>query len=109
LTPGASWSNSYTTSVTTSSGGVSFDVTSTTDETWSVTGTETVSVPAGTFEALRVDGSATYTVSGSFPIPIPASSSQFTYWFAEGVGIVRFVYSGEGYSSGGDLTAYSIP
>ncbi len=109
MVPGASWSNGYTTHVTSSVGGVSFDLTFTTNETFSVTGIETVSVPAGTFEAVRVDGSSTTTSSGSLPVPIPDSSNQFTYWYAEGVGIVRYVYSSEGYSGGGDLTAYSVP
>lgn len=109
MTPGASWSNGYTTHVTTSTGGISFDVTSRTDETWTVTGTETVSVPAGTFEAVRVDGTSTTTFTGDFPVAVPPSSSQFTYWFAEGVGLVRYVYSSGDYSGGGDLTAYSVP
>ena len=109
MTPGASWSNSYTTHVTTSAAGASYDVTSTTDETWTVAGTETVSVPAGTFEALRIDGTATYTYSSGLPVAIPPSSSQFTYWFAKDVGIVRYVYSSEGYTGGGDLTGYTVP
>jgi len=109
LTPGASWSMSYTTHVTTSAEGATFDLRSTTDETFSVAGTETVSVPAGTFEALRIDSSSTSTFSGDFPVTVPASSTAFTYWFAEGVGVVRYTYNSEGFSGGGDLTGYSVP
>jgi hypothetical protein len=109
LTPGASWSNSYTTHVTSAAGGVSIDFTSVTNDSFSVVGAETISVPAGTFDAVRVDSTGTTTTSGSIPIPIAPTSTQFSYWFAEGVGIVRYTYSGEGFSGGGDLTGYSVP
>ncbi|MCX7601811.1 MAG: hypothetical protein N2Z75_07705 [Meiothermus sp.] len=48
---------------------------------------ETISVPAGRFEALRVEAS----FRGEFGIGF---SGRATYWFAEGVGVVKQVSEG---------------
>lgn len=108
LTPGYSWSNSYTTTISAPGVGVAVDMTSTTDESLTVVGTETVSVPAGTFEALRIDGTTVSSFSGMM-VAIPGLTSNSSYWFVEGIGIVRYAYSGDDFSGGGDLTGYSVP
>jgi hypothetical protein len=108
LEGGGSWSHEFTTSAAFSAEGFSVDITAETIENFTAGGVETVSVPAGTFDAIRVDGTTTTTVSGG-PIAIPTVSSTQTFWFAPGVGIVRFTSSSEGYTSSGDLTSYSIP
>jgi len=109
LVPGYSWSNDYTMVVSSSFGGESVELTTTTSESWSVGGMETVSVPAGTFDALRIDGTSTMEMSGFMGISVPATTTRQTFWFAEGVGIVRYTSSSEGYSGHGDLTGYSMP
>jgi len=110
LVPGYSWSNDFSTVVTAAAEGTSVELTTATSESWTVIGTETVSVPAGTFEALRIDGTSTTTATMSgLPIPIPETSSNQSFWFAEGVGVVRYTSSSEGSSSNGSLTSYSIP
>ncbi len=108
LTPGYSWSNSFTTVISVPAAGISADITTTTSESWTVVGMETVVVPAGSFDALRIDGTSDVTMSGML-VGIPGFSSSQSYWFAEGIGIVRFTSSSEGYSSSGELAAYSVP
>lgn len=108
LTPGYSWTNQYTTTVSASALGADVDITSTTDETLTVAGTETVSVPAGTFEALRVDSTMVMTFSGMMGA-LPSMTTSSSFWYAEGIGPVRYVYSSADYSGGGDLTSYSVP
>jgi len=110
MVPGFSWSNDYTTVISTSAEGFSIETTATTSESWTVAGIGTVAIPAGTFDALRIDGTATTTVtSSSFGIAIPPSTWSQSFWLVEGVGIVRYSTSGEGYTSSAELTSYSIP
>lgn len=108
LTPGYSWGISYTTAISAPGIGAAVDMTSTTDETMTVVGTETVSVPAGTFQALRVDSTMVSSISGMM-LEVPTMASNSTFWYVEGIGIVRYAFSGADYSGGGDLTSYSIP
>ena len=71
--------------------------------------TETITVPAGTFQSLRVE------VAGEIESPLSGTTFEYdsTEWFAPGVGLVRY----EGHmADGGDLSAvtyeltgYSIP
>jgi hypothetical protein len=80
------------------------------DETFSLSaevhavGMELVTVPAGTFDALRID----YVISNtSQTLPVTIESSS---WFAEGVGQVKNSNVANGsINSGLELTAYSIP
>jgi hypothetical protein len=58
---------------------------------YSATGMEEVSVPAGTFDAMRIEVQALYdlvvTVEGmDVPMPFPTS---MTLWYAPGVGLVK--------------------
>jgi hypothetical protein len=108
LTPGSSWSNEYTTVISVSIEGISVDMTTTTSESWTVTGMETVVVPAGSFDALRINGTSITTISGMM-VAMPAFSSSESYWFAEGVGIVRYTTQSQDYSGSSELTAYSVP
>lgn len=109
LVPGYSWSESYTLVLNVTLEGTSVDMTSSSAETWTAAGIETVSVPAGTFEALRIDGTQNVSVSGFMGMGGVDATNSMTFWFAEGVGIVRYTSSSEGYTGVGELTAYSIP
>jgi hypothetical protein len=108
LVPGASWDNAFTEEVHTSAAGVELNMTMEAAETYTATGFETITTGAGTFDAIRIDGSGTFTttsdLAGSFTTDVNS-----TYWLAEGVGFVRFEVSTEGVSSVSDLSAYSIP
>jgi hypothetical protein len=109
LAPGYSWPDNYTVTMHVSAEGSELDLTTTSSGTWTAVGMETVTVPAGTFEALRVDGTNNITMSGFMgmePVTINVNSS---HWYAEGVGMVRYTVSSEGTDSGGQLTSYTVP
>jgi hypothetical protein len=108
LTPGASWPTNFTLVMSASAQGFTMEISSKTSETWTVAGTETISVPAGTFEALRVDGTSTTSTSGMM-VAVPTSTMNSSYWYAKGVGIVRYTYASDQAKGGADLTAYSVP
>jgi hypothetical protein len=78
-------------------------------------GTESVTVPAGTFEALKVETNITLNISASFAgITLPVTfSGDYTYWFAQDVGWVKATGSGNvlGNSFGEttELQSYSVP
>lgn len=108
LVPGSSWPNASIIVMHVSQQGFTVDLTSETSETWTATGMETITVPAGTFEALRVDGTVSISMSGNM-VAVPNSTMSSSYWFAKGVGIVRYSYTSEQTQGGADLTAYSVP
>jgi hypothetical protein len=108
LVPGVSWSNTFTEEVHTGAAGVDFTMTMDASESYTATGFETISTGAGSFEALRIDGSGTFTTSSEM-VGTYSTTAQFTYWLAPGVGFVRFETSAEGVSSVSELTGYSIP
>jgi hypothetical protein len=75
-------------------------------------GTESVTVPAGTFDALRVTCQITMDITinmSGLEVPSQISSTD-TIWYAPGVGMVRTesAIAGIGGSTI-ELTAYSIP
>jgi hypothetical protein len=76
-------------------------------------GTESVKVPAGTFDTVKITcqsnqvATVTLTVGGSTgPITTIQDSTQ---WYARGVGLVQTVNSGDAGSETIQLTSYSIP
>jgi hypothetical protein len=108
LAPGYSWPNNYSVVMHVSQEGFAADWTTAVSETWTATGIESVTVPAGTFEALRVDGNESVSMTG-LGQDVNATVSM-TYWYAKGVGVVRYTSStSEGSSSGGELTSYMVP
>lgn len=108
LAPGSSWPTNFTLVMSVSAQGLTMDISSKTSETWTAAGTETISVPAGTFDALRIDGTATTSFSGMM-VAVPISTVSSSYWYAKGVGIVRYTYASDQANGGADLTAYSVP
>lgn len=63
-----------------------------------VTGIEEVTVPAGKFKAMKV---VTVTVGGTIPM-------TKTYWYADGVGLVKTTTEGGQIKYGSELTDYSF-
>lgn len=64
--------------------------------TWYVIATsESITVPAGTFEALRVHRTS------------PAGETDKTYWFVEGIGTVKEIDTGG--DEDGELVSFTIP
>jgi hypothetical protein len=78
-------------------------------------GTESVTVPAGTFEALKVETNVTLNISASFAgITLPVTfSGDYTYWFAQGVGWVKATGTGNvlgnSFTETTELQSYNIP
>lgn len=73
----------------------------------SIIGLETVNVPAGTFQALRVDSvlGITVNVLGT-PVEITASGSE---WFVSGIGIVKSASLIDGESHLSELVSTNVP
>ena len=78
-------------------------------------GMESVSVPAGTFEALRVEGVPSINLTAIYlGLPIPVSfTGKVTLWFAPGVGWIKSVQNGEFFgnsiNSNVELQSFQIP
>jgi hypothetical protein len=78
-------------------------------------GNESVTVPAGSFEALKVEVDVTLNIQaayGGVTLPV-AFSGEYTYWFAPNVGWVRSSGTGNvlgsSFSDTTELQSYSIP
>lgn len=82
---------------------------------FSAVGNESVIVPAGTFEALRVEVDVSLNISATYEgITLPvAFSGDYTYWFAPGVGWVKSNGTGSAlgtsFTDNTELQSYSIP
>jgi hypothetical protein len=116
ITPGMTWSQSFVISgdatlapdmIGTAEGNI--------EQEWEAIGMESVTVPAGTFDALKVNQSTSFnyvvTVSDiTLPIVFDVTGSV---WFAPGVGWIKSTGTGEmmgeGFSDTLELTGYSVP
>lgn len=82
---------------------------------FSAIGTESVTVPAGTFDALKVEVDVTLNIEATYEgITLPVSfSGDYTYWFAPNVGWVKASGTGSvlgsSFSDTTELQSYSIP
>ncbi|HTP00737.1 MAG TPA: hypothetical protein VMJ64_05130 [Anaerolineales bacterium] len=78
-------------------------------------GTENVTVPAGTFSAMKISAVTTFNMNANYSgITIPISSSvNSTFWFAPGVGWVKSVQTGDlpgmAINSVTELQSYKLP
>ncbi len=90
---GSSWTTHYVANATLSDVGAGeMLMEQTTDLTHTVIGPETITVPAGTFEAIRVETTGTVssaTSVGDVSVPAMEFTMSFVSWYAEGVGLVR--------------------
>lgn len=78
-------------------------------------GSESVTVPAGTFDALRVEVDVTLGIDATYEgITLPVTfTGDYTYWFAPNVGWVKATGTGtvlgSSFSETTELLSYSIP
>ena len=104
LTTGAQWDSAYTLQGSIGSITVKDDVA----EHFTLAGTEPVTVAGKTVNALRVNVTSQYTVSGS-----SAGGSSFsgtsTYWIAMGIGPIQWQSTFSGNTAKATVTSYSIP
>ncbi len=78
-------------------------------------GTETVTVPAGTFEAIKIQANSAVDIMAVFEgleVPVKFNGTTIT-WYAPGVGYVRSVengdFGGTAFSATTELQSYHIP
>jgi len=78
-------------------------------------GTESVTVPAGTFDALKIQVDTVLDITASYAgLSVPVTfSGTYTYWFVQGVGWVKASgtgsIAGESFSETTELQSYTIP
>jgi len=78
-------------------------------------GTESVTVPAGTFDAMKIEGVTTLNITVTYQgVTVPvAFTSTYTYWLVKDVGWVRAEgtgeLSGQSFSETIELQSYNIP
>jgi hypothetical protein len=109
---GDTWSQSITLEGNNTISGLSTQERNEYMSTCTADGMETVTVPAGTFEALRFicefNMLITVEVSGFSPAPIQMNGTTIS-WLAPGIGWIKSVSSGENLDNIIELTSYSIP
>jgi hypothetical protein len=112
MAPGTTWSDAVTwVDVVTQADKVvtmTMDVT----DTYTAVGVESVTTPAGTFSAIRVDTvSTSLTTNPSLPAgsQVMTYTSAMTTWYARGVGMVKWASAGGGTPYESQLVAYSVP
>lgn len=90
---GSTWTTHYVANATLSNSGVGeMLMEQTTDLTHTIIGPETITVPAGMFEAMRVETAgnvSAVTSVGGVAVPPTEFGLNFVSWYAEGVGLVR--------------------
>ena len=114
MAPGTTWSDSVTWAYTTVDSQTGQVMTSTTNmtDTYAAVGVETVTTPAGTFNAIRVDVvSTSLTTNSSLPAPynVMTGTSTMTRWYTRGVGMVKWATNAGGTAYESQLVAYSVP
>ena len=111
LNPGDSWSQSLTLEGTQTINGETFPASNQLTQNCTAAGNESVTVPAGTFDAMRVDCQVTMNITldmAGSPLATTISLNN-TNWYAIKVGLVKTVSTGSGLDSVIELTSYSIP
>ncbi len=115
--PGVKWPYNMDVSghITQTSNNISADANGTVSTALQAVGTESVTVPAGTFQTTKIQATSTINVTTSFRgLGIPLSFAvNSTIWFAPGVGWVKAEESssiaGTNYSATTELQSYNIP
>jgi hypothetical protein len=96
LTAGATWTNGYDLKGTMTSQGASTSFEGTVETANEIVGEESVTTPAGTFTALKIESTTTMTLStkvGDSTVPVEFKFNT-TSWFARDTGMVKSVTSG---------------
>jgi len=108
--PGASWNSAFTVRTSANMAGFAFTMDFATSSSYTATASESVTVPAGTFSALRVESTGVSTSSNSMAPGLDVSSSSSgTTWYGRGVGWLRMITIDDGERSNWDLVRYTIP
>jgi len=116
ITPGMQWQYSLKmTGVTAMPGDQNAQSSGTYNQTMQEMGRESVTVPAGTFEAVKFQATSLIQLTADFQgvqLPVTMYSSSLI-WYAPGVGFIKSVensdFGGTPYTSTTELQTYSIP
>jgi len=110
IDPGNQWIQSYDYKTEGNLGGNSMTSTGTVESRFEVLGIESITTPAGTFQAVKIREETRENASGTIGgATLNSSSESITfYWFVEGVGRVRTETTGSRTETT-ELQAYSIP
>lgn len=105
---GNAWSSRYDIAGQLEQSGVTFTGTGTVTLENRIGAEDPVTVPAGTFNAFRVDSTITLrlTPSGLFAIPVTVTLSQYS-WYARDTGMVRSMLSMNGATAVTELVSYT--
>jgi hypothetical protein len=108
LSVGDSWDSTFTIAGSMAQEGMQMSFSGQSVSTQTVVRRESVTVPAGTWDALVLDGPFTMTMSASvmgMTMPIPPMEGSSTVWLVEGVGMVRTESAG----SVTELVEFTLP
>ena len=115
INPGDQWQQILDVTGNVSAMNEEAEATGTVQMNFSAIGTESVTVPAGAFDALKVEVDVTLNIEATYEgITLPVSfSGDYTYWFAPNVGWVKASGTGSvlgsSFSDTTELQSYSIP
>ena len=115
INPGDTWQHALEFTGNMVVGGQEIDANGSAQSSFTAIGMESVTVPAGTFEALKVRVDSTINITGVFQgVSVPLTiSSPYDYWFAPGVGWVKASgtgdVAGESFTETIELQLYNIP
>lgn len=111
INPGDTWSQSLTLEGTQSLNGTDYPVSNQLTSDCKAIGMESVTVEAGTFDAMRVECQTSMKLSiqlGETPAENTLNLGG-TNWYVQGVGLVKTLTTGLGFDSTVELVSYNIP
>ncbi len=112
---GTQWTYGLDVAGTLSQSNLSADLTGNIATAMQGMGTESITVSAGTFDAMKVQGTSTFKIMAGFQgLSVPVTSVvNLTLWFAPGVGWIKATETGEllgtAFSNTTELQSYTIP
>lgn len=115
ISPGDQWQHALEFTGTMNVAGQEIEAVGNAQSNFTAIGLESVTVPAGTFEALKIRVDSTINITGIFQgVSLPVTvSSPYDYWFVEDVGWVKASGTGavdnETFTETIELQSYNIP
>jgi hypothetical protein len=93
INAGSQWSHSHEFMGTMDIAGQSAEVTGDEQTGFTAIGMESVTIPAGTFEAMKVESQTTININSTFQgVTVPVTfTSTTTSWYAQGIGWVKSI------------------
>jgi hypothetical protein len=115
ITPGMQWSYGFSLQGTITYEGQQAEANGTVTTKLQETGSESITVPAGTFNATRIQATSNFDMMASvlgFDVPVDYTTTT-TFWYAPGAGLVKLTetnnFEGTTFSLTSELQTYNIP